>query len=87
MQALEGESIGRLGWVVRLIQSEARQRAVFADAAQLAKTAGACCYACEVGPAALAYSIWRPRTHRPPIIHNSELFVGFVRRPQVNMRL
>ncbi len=49
MQALEGESVTRLGWVVRLIQSEARQRSVFADPAQLTKTAGACCYACQVG--------------------------------------
>ncbi|KAL4457607.1 hypothetical protein ABPG75_012472 [Micractinium tetrahymenae] len=46
-QALEAESVTRLGWVVRLIQSEARQPAVFSDAAQLAKTVGACCYACQ----------------------------------------
>lgn len=54
LQALKAESITRLGWVVRLIQSEARQPAVFANAAQLAKTAGACCYACQVGLACTA---------------------------------
>lgn len=50
-QALEGEAARRLSWTVRVIQCEARQRAAFASAAQLAKTAAACCYACTVrGP-------------------------------------
>ena len=52
LQALEQEAGERLSWVVRLVQSEARQRTVFLSSRQLAKTAGACCYACRVRPAA-----------------------------------
>ena len=48
MQALEQEAGQRLSWVVRLVQSESRQQNVFANSRQLAKTAGACCYACRV---------------------------------------
>jgi hypothetical protein len=47
-QALEAEAAERLPWVVRLVQAEARRRTAFASAAQLAKTAAACCYACTV---------------------------------------
>ena len=39
----------RLPWVVRLVQCEARRLTVFGDAAELARTAAACCYACLVG--------------------------------------
>lgn len=46
-QALEVEAARRLPWVVRLVQAEARQRAAFASAGQLAKTAAACAYACS----------------------------------------
>ncbi|PRW56208.1 MAG2-interacting 2 [Chlorella sorokiniana] len=46
-QALEAEAARRLPWVVRLVQAEARQRSLFASAAQLARTAAACCYATE----------------------------------------
>ena len=53
LQALEHEAAERLSWVVRLVQSEARQRTVFSSSRQLAKTAGACCYACRVRPVAL----------------------------------
>lgn len=47
-QALEQEAAQRLSWVVRLVQCESRQLAAFSSSAQLAKTAGACCYACPV---------------------------------------
>ena len=50
-QALEGEAAWRLPWVVRVVQSEARQRRVFASAAQLAKTTAACCYSCGTSDA------------------------------------
>ena len=48
LQALEAEAARRLPWVVRLVQAEGRQRSLFASAAQLARTAAACCYASEV---------------------------------------
>lgn len=53
LQALEAEAARRLPWVVRLVQAEGRQRSLFASAAQLARTAAACCYASEVRRAIL----------------------------------